>query len=61
MNQTILKKQLGLKSTMKLRDYLSVRIDEDRPDLLKEIKSHCEAKFGDIVYIITFEPPKKKC
>ena len=60
MNQAILKKQLGLKSTMKMRDYYSARVDEDRPDLRQEIQQYAEVHTGDIVCILTFEPPKKK-
>ena len=59
MNQRTLIKQLGLKSTMRIRDYFSCRIDEDRPDLLEEIQGHCDAKIGDIFYVITFHKPMK--
>lgn len=60
MNQRILKKQIGVKSTMKIRDYYSARIDEDRPEFLKDMKKYVEAKTGDQIFIISFEPPKLK-
>ena len=53
MNQRKLIKELGLKSTLHIRDFVSCWIDEDRLDLLKEIQTHCDAKIGDILYIIT--------
>ena len=64
MNQRILIKQLGFKSTMKLRDYTAFRMDEDRDDL-SVFKGYLDIKTGDIVAIITLESPKlkrnKKC
>ena len=60
MNQRILKKQLGLKSTMKQRDYYSCRINEDRPELLKTIREMVEAEYGDIVWVITYKPTTKE-
>ena len=60
MNQQILKKQLGLKSTIKLRDYYSARFDEDRPDFLKEkLEEFIDAEKGDIIWILSFKPNKK--
>lgn len=59
MNQRILIKQLGFKSTMKLRDYHALRMDEDSDDL-KTLKEYLEVERGDIIAIISLEPPKLK-
>ena len=62
MNQRILKKQLGIKSTMKLRDYYGARVDEDRKDDFFQLNDFCDVRLGDFVFIISFIPsiPKPK-
>lgn len=60
MNKRILIKQLGLKSTMKIRDYYGAVIDDDRPDFLKDMQEYVEAETGDSIFIISLESPKLK-
>ena len=54
MNTRILLKQLGLKSTLKIRDYMGFRMDEDRDDL-GYFNDYIEVKPGDMIYIISFK------
>lgn len=60
MNKQILKKQLSLKSTMKLKDYYGAVIDDDRPDFLKDMRNYVEADFGDFIHIFVHKSPKLK-
>ena len=60
MNQRKLIKELGLKSTMKIRDYYGTVVAKDTPKLYNEIKAHCEVEYGDFIYLITFKAPKLK-
>lgn len=60
MNQRVLKKQLGLKSTLVQRDYFSCVNDEDRTDLEKTVGQYVELKKGDVVWILVYREPRRK-
>ena len=60
MNQQKLIKELGLKSTMKIRDYYHFILYEDMAEEYKIIKQHCDVECGDSVFIIALKAPKLK-
>ena len=60
MNERKLIKELGLKSTMKIRDYFGMVILSDSAEEIELLKRHIDIEPGDHIFLISLKSPKLK-